>query len=606
MGSQLQSQPSARGGVFAFARRNGLGDWDDEEDQVDGIRQQSIDMATREVPCVEVADLDSSSTEGDDEETPTPPTPPSARTPPLSPSFRRARLASGDHEIHHGFSWRKLWAFTGPGLIMSVAFLDPGNLESDLQTGSETGYDLLWVLAWSTALGLCFQLLSVRIGVVTGKGLAEACHDCMPRHMRIILWILIEIAIIGSGVQEVMGCAIAISVVSDGAVPLWLGALLTASDSFMFLLLEGAGIRYLEGFFGMLIGMMVVTFGVMFGQAAPPAGEILRGIFVPKINGSTLGVAVGLVGSIVMPHNVFLHSALVQSRKINRSSDMRVREANMYFGIESSVSLLVSFVVNMFVVTVFAKDFRVAEGTEIGISNAGEVITTQYPQYLKYIWGVGLLAAGQSSTMTGTYAGQFVMQGFLKLHLRPWQRVMLTRCVALVPSLALALFFSSDDQLNQSSDWLNVLQSIQLPFAMIPCVVLASSPKLMGVHATSRFTHAATWLLLLGVVTGNAYLCVQFMVSAVAGSVLATAAFWTAAAGYVGLVGYIAFSLELHHDNRLAVRVHAVARDAWERCRADGPLRRRSSVKEPLLRAGEGEEANGASANGLGADDARG
>jgi len=503
-------------------------------------------------------------------------------TPPFSPSSHSLEPVTPEGRIR--FSWRKLWAFTGPGLIMSVAFLDPGNLESDLQTGSETGYDLLWVLAWSTMLGLCFQLLAVRIGVVTGLSLAEVCHTCMPKHMRIMMWLLIEVAIIGSSVQEVLGCAIAIKILSNGAVPLWVGSLLTASDSFLFLLLEGAGIRYLEAFFGFLIVIMAVTFGVLFGQAQPPADEILRGIFVPELSASTMAVAVGLVGSICMPHNVFLHSALVQSRKINRASDHRVREANMYFTIESTVSLLVSFVVNMFVVTVFAKDFRnTTGGNEIGISDASEYISSMYPGSIKYIWGLGLLAAGQSSTMTGTYAGQFVMQGFLKLSLKPWQRVILTRCVALVPAVGLAIYTNSNTELNQSSDWLNVLQSIQLPFAMLPCIILSSSPKLMGVHASSRLTHAFTWLLLLVIMAGNMYLCLAFAQKLLDGQALKSALFWALNAAYFSLVAYIALHLEGHCENAVALQIQAAIKRVW----ALGTNRRpeQDELKQPLVRS---------------------
>jgi len=370
-----------------------------------------------------------------------------------------------DDDAKVPFSWRKLLAFSGPGILMSIAYLDPGNIESDLQTGARAEYELIWVLFWCTVLGFLLQSMAARLGVTTGKHLADHCREILPRAPRITLWIMTEIAIIGSDIQEVIGSAIAINLLSNGTVPYWGGVLITAADTFTFLFLENYGIRYLEGVFGVLVGAMAITFGYLYGVSSPPSGDVIEGLIVPRISRSTSDIAVGIVGAVIMPHNIYLHSALVLSRKINRAKAPRIREANFYNYVESAGALLISFVINLFVMGVFAYSFHdkpdnVGEcgddiydqsccyGDDIGLLNAGECFKffnkgdTSH-NALKIIWGIGILAAGQSSTMTGTYSGQVVMQGFMRLNIKPWQRVFITRSIAIVPTMViLGLTFS--------------------------------------------------------------------------------------------------------------------------------------------------------------------
>ncbi|KAI8120799.1 Protein Malvolio [Lucilia cuprina] len=256
-----------------------------------------------------------------------------------------------------GFSWRKLWAFTGPGFLMSIAYLDPGNIESDLQSGAVAKYKILWVLLWATVLGLLMQRLAARLGVVTGLHLAEMCYRQYKKVPRFILWIMIEIAIIGSDMQEVIGTAVAIYLLSNKVVPLWGGVLITIIDTFTFLFLDKYGLRKLEFLFGFLITVMAVTFGYEYIVSAPNQGEVMEGMFVPwckDCNSEVLLQAVGVVGAVIMPHNLYLHSALVKSRDVDRRQPTKVREANYYFFIEASVALFVSFIINLFVVAVFA------------------------------------------------------------------------------------------------------------------------------------------------------------------------------------------------------------------------------------------------------------
>ncbi|XP_043766002.1 natural resistance-associated macrophage protein 1 isoform X4 [Cervus elaphus] len=258
------------------------------------------------------------------------------------------------------FSLRKLWAFTGPGFLMSIAFLDPGNIESDLQAGAVAGFKLLWVLLWATVLGLLCQRLAARLGVVTGKDLGEVCHLYYPKVPRILLWLTIELAIVGSDMQEVIGTAIAFSLLSAGRIPLWGGVLITIVDTFFFLFLDNYGLRKLEAFFGFLITIMALTFGYEYVVARPAQGALLQGLFLPSCAGCgqpELLQAVGIVGAIIMPHNIYLHSSLVKSREVDRSRRADIREANMYFLIEATIALSVSFLINLFVMAVFGQAF---------------------------------------------------------------------------------------------------------------------------------------------------------------------------------------------------------------------------------------------------------
>jgi hypothetical protein len=256
-----------------------------------------------------------------------------------------------------GFSFRKLWAFTGPGFLMSIAYLDPGNIESDLQSGATAQYKLLWVLMWATFLGLLMQRLAARLGVVTGQHLAEVCHRRYKKVPRILLWLMIEIAIIGSDMQEVIGTALAIYLLSNKVIPLWGGVLITIADTFTFLGLDKYGLRKLELFFCILISVMAFSFGYEYVVVSPDQAEVVKGIVVPwcsNCGNKEVLQAVGVIGAVIMPHNLYLHSALVKSRDIDRTNKRSVKEANFYYFIESAIALFVSLLINVFVVSVFA------------------------------------------------------------------------------------------------------------------------------------------------------------------------------------------------------------------------------------------------------------
>uniref|UniRef100_A0A1B6CW20 Protein Malvolio n=1 Tax=Clastoptera arizonana TaxID=38151 RepID=A0A1B6CW20_9HEMI len=408
-----------------------------------------------------------------------------------------------------GFSFRKLWAFTGPGFLMSIAYLDPGNIESDLQSGTVANYKLLWILLSATILGLFVQRLAIRLGVVTGFHLSEMCYRQYRTFPRLFLWLMTEIAIIGSDMQEVIGTAIALYLLSNKMIPLYVGVLITCVDTFTFLLLDRYGLRKLEIIFAFLITVMAISFGYEFVVVKPEGTQIVKGMFFPwckDCDSTALLQAVGIVGAVIMPHNLYLHSGLVKSRAIDRTNKAKVSEANQYFFIESAIALCVSFVINVFVVSVFAHGLynrtnedvlnvclqnglnftenfpNDKELVNVDIYKGGLFLGCQFGILAMYVWAVGILAAGQSSTMTGCYSGQYAMEGFLNLNWARWKRVLFTRLVAIGPTFFVA-FYSDINDLTNMNDLLNAVMSLQLPFATIPVIAFTSNRHIMGEFA---------------------------------------------------------------------------------------------------------------------------
>ncbi|XP_014208016.1 protein Malvolio-like [Copidosoma floridanum] len=455
------------------------------------------------------------------------------RNEPVDTYFSDQRIQIPDNDVHStGFSFRKFWAFTGPGFLMSIAFLDPGNVESDLQAGTIASYKLLWVLSGATLLGLLMQRLSARLGVVTGLHLAEMCHRQFRTAPRILLWIMTEIAIIGSDMQEVIGTAIAIYLLSSKALPLWAGVLITILDTFTFLLLDKYGLRKLELLFGFFITVMAVMFGYEYAVSAPPTGKVVKGLVVPWCEGCDKRVllqAVGIIGANVQPHNLHLHSALVKSREIDRREPRRVREANRYFFVEAAIALSISFFINLFVMSVFAQGLFQRTNSDVvklfpddvsylssfvqnntkpvsaDLYNGGVYLGCRFGIQAMLVWAVGLLASGQSSTMTGTYAGQFAMEGFLNLHWPRWRRVLLTRSVAILPTFLVA-FYTNVEAITYFNDVLNVLMSLQLPFAALPVIAFTGNSRIMGEYKNGLFNNVAATTLSLAVIGINVYL----------------------------------------------------------------------------------------------------
>lgn len=374
----------------------------------------------------------------------------------------------------------------GPGFLMSIAYLDPGNIAGDLEAGAKGGYHLIWTLFWATTLGLFYQSFASRIGVVTQRNLAKVCALQYSKKTRYALWLMAELAIIGADIQEVVGSATALYILLG--MPLWAGALFTICDSFLFLLIHYYGVRKLEAFFVFLISVMGISFMANMFIAKPSVGSMVEGVLYPDVPEGAWPATLGLIGAVIMPHNLYLHSSLVLTRKIDSRNRNQVHESNIYNTIESAISLFISFCISTSVIATFAVYVeKHPDNRDLDLLSASLALKEAFGGYSKYIWAVGLLAAGQSSTMTGTYAGQFVMEGFLNFKLPIYQRVLITRSIAIVP--ALCVTFLDTTSLTNLDTWLNILQSVQLPFALIPTIKFASSRDVMGDFAVSRFQY---------------------------------------------------------------------------------------------------------------------
>lgn len=466
------------------------------------------------------------------------------------------------------FSFRTLWRFTGPGWLMSIAYLDPGNIESDLRSGVVGGYKLLWVTLWASILGFIMQRLSARLGTVTGKHLAELCYDNFHTLPNWLLWIMVEIAIIGSDMQEVIGTSIALYMLSNQKIPLWAGCLITMVDTFTFLFLDSYGRRKLEFFFAFLILTMGISFGINYGVDLPDQAAVARGTVVPWLgNSEALLQAVAAVGAIIMPHNLYLHSGLVSQTKIDRASASVVREANFYTALESFISIGISFLINLLVISVFANSlhettykeaFKTCEArdwyteefdctkqdcdpesfVEGDLYTGGIYLGCSFGIYCTYVWAVGILASGQSSTMTGTYSGQFAMQGFLNLDWAQWKILFVTRLVAMTPT-AIVLFWTDMGTATFLNDILNVVMSVQLPFAIIPTLCFTSSNFIMGEFANGIFNKVAVCSLSLIVIVINVVSVVQYVSEHVPGSWFYLTPIFIFTVIYFSFIGYL-------------------------------------------------------------------
>lgn len=467
---------------------------------------------------------------------------------------------SDDEPIKFKFNFRRLWKFCGPGWLMSLAYLDPGNLESDLQQGAYTNLTLIWVLWWATVMGLFLQEMSARIGIVTGKDLAQCVRTEYPRWLNYIIYFMMELAVIGSDIQEVVGTGIALYLLSNGAIPVWAGCLITGMDSFTFLAVQYLGVRYLEAFIFLLIATMTGCFFVNWGNTQGNPDALFLGWVVPTSQSWAVQQAVGTIGAVIMPHNLYLHSGLVLSRKIDRKSVTKMNDAIWYGRIEAAIALLVSFFINLAIVAVNAELFfnsecaQSADGplacmdkrayvdagfgsvgngsqtcvlprpsvdgspgmtgvcADFGLQSTAFALKYALGGYALYMWAVGVFAAGQSATMVCTYAGQIIMGGCLQLSMKPWMRVCITRAVALGPAIAVACgTYNNQVLFNNINQYLNILQSVQLPFAMLPVLHFAAQKKLMG-----RFTSGAGWsiatnLMALSVIGVSVYLIYLFI-----------------------------------------------------------------------------------------------
>ena len=405
---------------------------------------------------------------------------------------------------------RRLWAFGGIGMMVAVGYMDPGNWATDLAAGAKYGYALLFVILASNLMAMVLQHLSVRLGVVSGRDLAQACRDHYSRPVTLALWFLCELAIAACDLAEVIGSAIALQLLFG--IPLVWGIAITALDVMLLLLLQRRGFRMLEA----IVATLVVTIGACFAYeiwaARPDAGGILRG-FAPDArilrDPAMLYVAVGILGATVMPHNLYLHSSIVQTRAYPRTDEGR-REAVRLATVDSTISLGFAFFINAAILVTAAAAFHGTQHEEVAdIHDAYALLTPVLGASLaSTLFAVALLASGQNSTLTGTLAGQIVMEGFLDIRLPPWARRLVTRLVAIVPAIVVAIAWG-EKGVGKLLVLSQVILSLQLPFAVFPLVAFTASKAKMGEFAAPAWVARTGWACAILITALNAWMLWQ-------------------------------------------------------------------------------------------------
>ena len=385
--------------------------------------------------------------------------------------------------------WRRMFAFSGPAYLVSVGYMDPGNWATDLEGGARFGYQLLWVLVMSTAMAVLLQTLSARLGIVRGRDLAQACRETYPRAVNLALWGLCEIAVAACDLAEVIGAAIGLNLLFH--IPLLVGVLITAADTLLLLWFQSFGIRTIEAVVLALITVIAGCFAVELVWARPAFGELATGLTF-QLNHESLYVAIGILGATVMPHNLYLHSALVQTRHIGHS-EVEKRSACRYNFIDSLVALNGAMFVNCAILVMAGAVFFQRHIVVTEIQQAHLLLAPLLGTGLAgVIFAVALLASGQSSTLTGTLAGQIVMEGFLNFRMRPWLRRLITRTLAVAPA-ALTIWYLGDKGTYQLLLLSQVILSMQLPFAVIPLIHFTSDRERMGSFANSLWVRVLAW-----------------------------------------------------------------------------------------------------------------
>ncbi|QBL92755.1 Divalent metal cation transporter MntH [Komagataeibacter saccharivorans] len=394
-----------------------------------------------------------------------------------------------------GASWlRRFLAFVGPGYMVSVGYMDPGNWATDLQGGAQFGYTLLTVILLSNFMAIILQSLAARLGIATGRDLAQACRDHFPPAVNIVLWLACELAIIACDLAEVIGTAVALHLLFD--IPLLAGAIISALDAFLALYLMNRGFRYLEAFVIGLLATVALCFAVEVVAAQPPVAAILKG-FLPSTeimtNSQMLYIAIGIIGATVMPHNLYLHSSIVQTRAFERTSSGRT-EAIRWATWDSTIALMLALFINTAILIVAAAAFHTSGHQDIAeIEDAYRLLSPLLGLGVaSTLFAVALLAAGTNSTVTGTLAGQIIMEGFLRLTIPHWARRLLTRGLAIIPVVAVTALYGNRG-VGELLLLSQVVLSMQLPFAVIPLLMFVTDRGKMGEFVISRRMIVLAW-----------------------------------------------------------------------------------------------------------------
>jgi manganese transport protein len=430
--------------------------------------------------------------------------------------WRYPRVLPSLPESHHtvviprGVSlWRKALAFAGPGYMVAVGYMDPGNWATDLAGGARFGYLLLSVVLISNLMAILLQALALKLGIVTGRDLAQACRDHYSRPVSFALWVLCEIAIAACDLAEVIGSAIALNLLFG--IPLVWGVCLTALDVLLILLLQHKGFRYLEAVVIALVATIGVCFAVELAMARPAIGAVLQGL-VPRAeivtNPAMLYIAIGILGATVMPHNLYLHSSIVQTRKVLPDAESK-REAVRFATLDSTVALLFAFFINAAILILAAATFHQSGHQDVAdIGDAYRLLAPLLGTTLaSTLFAVALLASGQNSTITGTLAGQIVMEGFLNIRLPAWLRRLITRLIAIIPAVIVTALYGEHGAgslliLSQ------VVLSLQLSFAVVPLVYFTGQRTKMGEFVNSPLLAGAAWAVALVIMSLNAWLLI--------------------------------------------------------------------------------------------------
>ncbi len=407
--------------------------------------------------------------------------------------------------------WRRLLGFIGPGFLISVGYMDPGNWATDLAAGSRYGYTLLFVIVLSNLMAILLQSLAIKLGVATGQDLAQACRSSYRKPVSVGLWIIAEIAIAACDLAEVIGSAIALQLLFH--IPLMVGVLITSLDVLVILFLQNRGFRYLEALVIVLIGTIAVLFGIELLLSKPELAPILSNLLIPRMqiitNPEMLYIGISILGATVMPHNLYLHSSIVQTRNYPRTPDGK-REAIRFANWDSAAALTMALFVNAAILIVAAAAFHRSGHTEVAeIEDAYRLLSPLLGVAgASAIFAVALLASGQNSTLTGTLAGQVVMEGFLNFKLPNWQRRMITRLVAIVPTIIVVAFYGEHGTAKLLI-FSQVILSMQLSFAVFPLVAFTSNKTRMGQFVNVAWLKVLSWFVAILIAVLNIWLLIQ-------------------------------------------------------------------------------------------------
>lgn len=406
--------------------------------------------------------------------------------------------------------WRKLFAFLGPAYLVSVGYMDPGNWATDIAGGSQYGHKLIWVLLMSNLMALLLQSLSARLGLVAGRDLAQASRDSYPPFVNFCLYLLAEVAIAACDLAEVLGMAIGLQLLFD--IPILAGVCISVLDTFLLLFLINFGIRKIEAFILSLVAIIGLSFFAEMLFAKPDLKEVANG-FIPYLpDSNALYIAIGIIGATVMPHNLYLHSSLVQTRAFSRNS-ASIKQAIKFNIVDSTIALNMAFLVNAAILILAASAFY--RNGLFGVSEIQDAHKFLEPmlgtRWAPILFAVALIAAGQSSTITGTLAGQIIMEGYLNLRIQPWMRRLITRLIAIVPAF-IVIFINGESETGKLLVLSQVILSLQLGFAIIPLIHFVSDKNRMGTFAIGTLTKMAAWLCVIVIVGLNINLVIQSII----------------------------------------------------------------------------------------------